>query len=113
MMRMILVALVLVTVALSPLPFAATPADADMGTKALNTGINAALGWLECPKALWNEARAADKRFYVGVVVTGPALCGVNTGVRYGGVAGDIVTFPWGDNLVKPNVLDLKGPVSP
>ena len=110
-MRIVLVALT-VLVALSPLPFVATPAAADVVTKAQNTVVNTALGWLECPKAAWHEAAQAPKLYYVGVAVTAPALCAVNVGVRYLGVAGDILTLPWGGNLVSPNVLHRDSPVS-
>lgn len=111
-MRMILVSALTVVAVLSPLPFVPA-AQADMVSKAQNTVINGTLGWLECPKAVWSEAMMPEKRSYVGVVVTAPALCAINTGIRYLGVAGDILTLPWGGNLVSPNVLDRRSPVSP
>src|SRR3989344_9660364 len=112
MMRMVLVAALTVVTVLSPLPFVVTPAAADVVTKAQNTVVNTALGWLECPKAAWHEVGKAPKRYYVGVAVTAPALCGINVGVRYLGVAGDILTLPWGGNLVSPNVLHRDSPGS-
>jgi hypothetical protein len=82
--------------------------SADIGKKAKNTGINAALGVVECPKAWLDEAA---RRKLLGAVVTGPVMCGTNVAVRYLGVAADLVTLPWGDNVIKPNALDAKSPV--
>jgi hypothetical protein len=86
-------------------------ASAEIETKAKNTGINAALGVVDCPKAWWDEASRGGGRGIVGAVVTGPVMCGVNVAVRYLGVAADLVTLPWGDNVVKPGALDKKPPV--
>jgi hypothetical protein len=79
--------------------------------KAKNTGINAAAGVVECPKAWWDEASRPGARGVLGAVVTGPVMCGANVAVRYVGVAADLLTLPWGDNLVRPNALDKKPPV--
>ena len=76
-----------------------------------NTIINAATGYLECPKAWVDEVSRGGERSVVGFFVTGPIMCGANVGVRYFGVAVDLLTLPWGDNLVKPNALDPKPPL--
>lgn len=89
----------------------AAPAGADIVEKAENTAINAAVGVVECPKAWWDEASRGGVRSFVGALVTGPVMCGANLAVRYIGVAADIVTLPWGDNLVKPNALDKASPL--
>jgi len=96
------------------------PASADTGanantgdrmrTKTLNTGANTLFGWVDCPKAMADEFSKANERLYVGVLVTAPLMCGVNTAVRYLGVAADIMTLPWGDNLVQPGVLQKPNP---
>lgn len=89
----------------------AGPASAEIAEKAKNTGINAALGVVECPKAWWDEASRGGVRSVVGTLVTGPVMCGTNVAVRYLGVAADLLTLPWGDNVVKPNALDKNPPV--
>lgn len=76
-----------------------------------NTIINAAIGYLDCPKAWVDEVSRAGERGVVGFFVTGPIMCGVNVGARYLGVAADLLTLPWGDNVVSPNALDPKPPV--
>ena len=86
-------------------------AEADMATKAKNTGVNAALGVVDCPKAWHDEATRGGARGLLGVVITGPIMCGTNVAVRYLGVAADLATLPWGDNVIKPNALDRKPPV--
>lgn len=89
----------------------ATPVAAGMAEKAKNTGINAGFGVAECPKAWMDEASRDGARGIVGMIVTGPLMCGTNVAVRYLGVAADLVTLPWGDNVVKPNVFDKKPPL--
>jgi len=89
----------------------ATTASADIVEKAKNTGINAGLGVVECPKAWWDEASREGIRGVIGAVVSGPVMCGANLAVRYLGVAVDIITLPWGDNVIKPNALDSKPPL--
>lgn len=101
-------AIALVTAALC---LTATTASADIADKAKNTGINAGLGVVECPKAWWDEASRGGVRGVIGVVATGPVMCGANIALRYFGVAADIITLPWGDNLIKPNALDPKPPL--
>ncbi len=76
-----------------------------------NTIINATIGYVDCPKAWLDEASRGRERSVVGFFVTGPIMCGANVGVRYLGVAADLVTLPWGDNLVTPNALDAKPPL--
>jgi hypothetical protein len=88
----------------------AGPAGAELEEKAKNTGINAAVGLVECPKAWWDEASKKGARGVLGAVITGPVMCGANVAVRYLGVAADLLTLPWGDNIVKPNALDKKPP---
>ena len=90
---------------------AAGPAVAEIREKAKETGINAAVGVVECPKAWWDEASRGGARGIIGAVLTGPVMCGTNVVVRYLGVAADLLTLPWGDNLVKPNALDKKPPL--
>jgi hypothetical protein len=90
---------------------AATAAGAEILEKATNTGINAGLGIVECPKAWWDEASRGGLRGVVGAVATGPVMCGANVVLRYFGVVADVVTLPWGDNLIKPNALDHKPPL--
>jgi hypothetical protein len=90
---------------------AAAPAVAEIKEKAKETGINAALGVVECPKAWWDEASRGGARGILGAVVTGPVMCGTNVAVRYLGVAADLLTLPWGDNLIKPGALDKKPPL--
>ncbi len=89
----------------------ASTASARIEEKAKNTGINAALGVVDCPKAWWDEASRSGARGVVGAVVTGPVMCGVNVAARYIGVAADLLTLPWGDNIVKPGALDKRPPV--
>ena len=84
---------------------------ADIEQKAKNTGINAAVGVVDCPKAWHDEASRPGARGVLGVVITGPVMCGTNVAVRYLGVAADLLTLPWGDNVIKPNALDKKPPV--
>ena len=102
------VAIALVAAALC---LGATAASADVVDKAKNTGINAGLGIVECPKAWWDEASRGGVRSVVGAVATGPVMCGANVLVRYFGVVADLVTLPWGDNLIKPNALDHRPPL--
>jgi hypothetical protein len=98
------VALVLVAVA-------AGVVHADIAEKAKNTGINAAVGVVDCPKAWRDEATRPGARGVLGVVITGPVMCGTNVAVRYLGVAADLLTLPWGSNVITPNALDPKPPV--
>jgi hypothetical protein len=93
--------------------FVLVPATGHAGIekKAKNTGINAALGVVDCPKAWHDEASRGGARGVLGAIITGPVMCGTNVAVRYLGVAADLVTLPWGDNVVKPNALDRKPPV--
>ena len=87
-------------------------AQAGEGTdKVGNTIINAATGYLDCPKAWVDEVSRGGERSVVGFFLTGPIMCGANVGVRYIGVAADLLTLPWGDNFVKPNALDAKPPL--
>jgi len=102
------IAIALVAAALG---LTATTASADIVDKAKNTGINAGLGVVECPKAWWDEASRGGVRGVIGAVATGPVMCGANVALRYFGVAADLVTLPWGDNLIKPNALDHKPPL--
>jgi len=83
----------------------------DAPDKVGNTIINAATGYLDCPKAWADEVSRGGGRSVVGFFVTGPIMCGANVGVRYFGVGVDLLTLPWGDNLVKPNALDAKPPL--
>lgn len=99
------------SVALFLLVFVGAPASADMAEKTRNTGINTAVGVVDCPKAWWDEASRGGVRSVIGTLVTGPLMCGTNLAVRYLGVAADILTLPWGDNVVKPNALDKHPPV--
>lgn len=101
---------------------AAPPAHADMakaGTGAVNTVVNTAFGWVECPKAAWNEVTKAPSRGYVGVVLTAPVMCGFNVGVRYLGNAIDWAKLPvsWLDglekNVVSPAVYEKLEPAYP
>lgn len=96
------VALVLTTAGLAP---------AGQADKAGNTIINAAVGYVECPKAWADELSRGGERGVAGLFVTGPIMCGANVGVRYLGVAVDLLTLPFGDNLVRPNALDAKPPL--
>lgn len=103
-MPKLLVALVL---AVAVLAVAAVPfeAAADPGTKAVNTLSNAALGWTNCPKAYADEVSKGAKnpvRGIFGALVTGPIMCGLNVGATYLGVAADVVTIPWGGNVLPP-----------
>ena len=89
-------------------------AQADFLGKAVNTTVNTVFGWLECPKGIYDEVRRASQRGYVGVIVTGPVSCAVNTAARYTGVVADVVTLPFsGDNAIKPGVLDSVRPPFP
>jgi hypothetical protein len=101
-----LTALCLAFVALGP-----GVVHADIEEKAKNTGINAAVGVIDCPKAWYEEASRPGARGVLGVVITGPVMCGANVAVRYLGVAADLLTLPWGDNVIKPNALDRKPPL--
>ncbi len=76
-----------------------------------NTIINATLGYVDCPKAWADEVSRGGERGVVGFFVTGPIMCGVNVGARYLGVAADLLTLPWGANVITPNALDSKPPV--
>lgn len=100
----------------------AAPALADMakaGTGAVNTVVNTAFGWVECPKAAWNEVTKAPSRGYVGVVITAPVMCGFNVGVRYVGNAVDWIKLPvsWLDglerNTVNPAIYEKLEPAYP
>jgi hypothetical protein len=79
--------------------------------KAKNTAVNAAFGVIDCPKAWRDEASRKGARGVVGVLITGPVMCGTNVAVRYMGVAADLLTLPWGDNVVKPTALDHRAPL--
>ena len=83
----------------------------DASDKVGNTIINATVGYVDCPKAWLDEVSRGRERAVVGFFVTGPIMCGANVGVRYLGVAADLLTLPWGDNLVTPNALDAKPPL--
>ena len=86
-------------------------AQAGEGNKVSNTIINASVGYIECPKAWADEVSRGGERGVAGLFVTGPIMCAANVGVRYLGVAADLLTLPFGDNVVKPNALDSKPPV--
>jgi len=107
----------LVLIALFVLAGSVLPAAAnDFAAKATNTGINLVVGWVDCPKAWVNEASQGNvPRRVVGAVVTGPAMCGVNTAVRYIGVGVDILTLPFGGNLLKPShvLQNMETPAGP
>ena len=118
--------LAVMIVALSLLAFLAflpsPPAQAELakaGTGAVNTVVNTAFGWVECPKALWDEATKAPSRGYVGVLLTGPVMCGFNFGVRYLGNAVDWIklSVSWLDgleeNVVNPAVYEKLEPAYP
>lgn len=107
MNRFVVTVVVLAALALGGAP----PAGAEIVDKAKNTGINAALGVVECPKAWWDEASREGLRGIAGAVATGPLMCGANVLVRYLGVVGDLLTLPWGDNLVQPNALEKQPPL--
>lgn len=83
----------------------------DAADKVGNTVINAAVGYIDCPKAWLDEVSRGGERTVVGFFVTGPIMCGANVGLRYLGVAADLLTLPWGDNFVTPNALDKKPPL--
>ena len=100
----------------------APPAHAELakaGASAVNTVVNTAFGWVECPKAVWDEGKKAASRGYVGVVVTAPMMCATNVVVRYVGNAVDWIKLPvsWLDglegNAVKPAIYEKIGPVVP
>ena len=86
-------------------------AHAGAADKLGNTVINAGIGYVDCPKAWVDEVSRGGERGVVGFFVTGPIMCGVNVGARYLGVAADLLTLPWGDNVITPNALDPKPPV--
>ena len=86
-------------------------AQAGEANKVSNTLINATVGYVECPKAWADEVSRGGERGVAGLFVTGPIMCGANVGVRYLGVAVDLLTLPFGDNLIKPNALDAKPPL--
>lgn len=93
---------------------APTPAQADTWPAAKNLAVNTLFGWAECPKAMADEFGKAPQRFYVGVLVTAPLSCALNTGVRYLGVAADVAAVPLaGKNTVNPGVFDNKAPPIP
>lgn len=101
---------------------AVPPAYAEFGkagTSAVNTVINTAFGWVECPKAFWDEGKKAASRGYVGVVVTAPTMCAANVAVRYVGNAVDWIKMPvsWLDgfegNVVVPAIYKKIEPVIP
>lgn len=83
----------------------------DAADKVTNTIINATIGYVDCPKAWLDEVSRGRERSIVGFFITGPIMCGANVGVRYLGVAADLLTLPWGDNFVTPNALDAKPPL--
>lgn len=101
----------LTAVGLALVVLAPATVQAGIEKKAKNTAINAALGVVECPKAWHDEASRGGARGVVGAIITGPVMCGTNVAVRYLGVAADLLTLPWGDNVVKPNALDRRPPV--
>lgn len=96
----------LVVAALAP-----PAARADMLNKSGNAVVNAALGWIDCPKAIADELGKARSRWYVGALVTAPTMCAANAGYRYIGVVADVLTLPWDGNLVQPGALSKQPPL--
>ncbi len=65
----------------------------DAPDKVGNTIINATVGYVDCPKAWLDEVSRGRERSVVGFFITGPIMCGANVGVRYLGVAADLLTL--------------------
>lgn len=102
---------IVVLVAVLSLVVAAKAARADMLGKSGNAIVNAALGWVDCPKAIADEIGKARSRWYVGALVTAPTMCAANAGYRYIGVVADVLTLPWDGNLVQPGALSKQPPL--
>lgn len=103
---LLLAVLSLVVMALAP-----KAARADMIDKSGNAVVNAALGWMDCPKAIADEFGKARSRWYVGALVTAPTMCAANAGYRYIGVVADVLTLPWDGNIVQPGALSKHPPL--
>ncbi len=99
-----LFAVVLAVVVLAAVPFEAA---ADPGTKAANTLSNVLFGWTNCPKAVADEVGKGEKNPARGIlgVFTGAFMCGANVAATYAAVGIDILTLPWGDNVLPPAAL--------
>ena len=111
MKRMLAILLVL-SVAALPLT-TPVPASADAGQKAVNTGSNFLLGWVDCPKAYADEVNQQEWwRVALGLFITGPIMCGVNVGARYATSPVDLLTIPFGDNLLTPGSV-IEGDTPP